>query len=129
MYVKKRLLVPLSSRLITNDRLDALVHFPDNGSKSGIPSEGRNLLEAGCQRKSELRMGSRGSIFQAHHRIDATIPMNCARSTSPHIMTVKKRKSKKTCQLSTFLYFNPNLSILWCIENHFKYPEGFVSFV
>lgn len=33
MYVKKRLLVPLSSRLITNDRLDSLVHFPDNGSK------------------------------------------------------------------------------------------------
>lgn len=36
---------------------------------------------------------------------------------------------KKTCQLSTFLYFNPNLSILWCIENHFKYSEGFVLFV
>lgn len=30
---EKRLLVPLSSRLITNDRLDSLVHFPDNGSK------------------------------------------------------------------------------------------------
>lgn len=33
MYVKKRLLVPLSSRLKTNDRLDSLVHFPDYGSK------------------------------------------------------------------------------------------------
>lgn len=30
---EKRLLVPLSSRLTTNDRLDSLVHFPDNGSK------------------------------------------------------------------------------------------------
>lgn len=30
---KERLLVPLSSRLMRNDRLDSLVHFPINGSK------------------------------------------------------------------------------------------------
>lgn len=30
---RERLLMPLSSRLMKNDRLDSVVHFPINGSK------------------------------------------------------------------------------------------------